>query len=71
MFVEIGNGKTMYFDNVIDFLKATEKNGFQELMAKNTGQHLDPAISKLETFGNEDVDIDGLPDLPEEEYRGK
>jgi hypothetical protein len=70
MFAEIGNGKTMYFDNVIDFLEATE-NGFQSLVAKNMGQHIDPAVTKLESFENDEVEIDGLPDLPEEEYKGK
>lgn len=71
MFAEIGNGKTMYFNNVIDFLEATERNGFQELIAKNAGQHLDPALTKMDIFDNDELDIDGLPDLPEDEYKGK
>lgn len=70
MFVETGTGKTMYFNNIIDFLEATE-DGFQDIIAKNVGQHLDPATSKAEIFDNDEVEIDGLPDLPEEEYKGK
>lgn len=70
MFVEIGNGKTMYFDNLIDYLDATE-NGFQNLIAKNIGHSIDPLATKLDGFDNDDLDIDGLPDLPEEEYKGK
>lgn len=63
MFVELGNGKTMYFDNIIDYLEATE-NGFQDLIARNIGQNIDPLLSKLEGFGTEDSDIEGLPELP-------
>lgn len=70
MFVEIGNGKTMHFDNIIDYLNATE-NGFQDLVAKNVGQNIDPMTTKLDGFDNDDLDIDGLPDLPDEEYNGK
>lgn len=70
MFVEIGNGKTMYFDNMIDYLNATE-NGFQNLIAKNMGSSIDPMTTKLDNFDDDDLDIDGLPDLPDEVYKGK
>lgn len=69
MFIEVGNGKTMYFDNVIDFINATE-DGFQSLVAKNSGRHVDAAVSKLESFDNDALEIDGLPELPDDEYKG-
>ncbi len=42
LYIETGTGRTRYFDNIIDFLDATE-DGFQGIIADNIGQEIDGA----------------------------
>ena len=39
-FIELGTGKTKYYNNILDFLEDTE-NGMQNIIADNVGSYID------------------------------
>ena len=72
VFIETGTGKTRYFNNVLDYLDYTE-DGWQKITADNIGKTIDPGKTSsvaLES-NDDDIEIEGLPEMPNEEYEGK
>ena len=57
LLIEIGNGKTRMFNDVIEYLEFTERDGFQSLWAEDTGTYLDSTAIKVVTGGKEDFEL--------------
>jgi len=67
--IQMPDGRTRYYHNVLDFLDDTE-DGFQKIIADNKGSFIDPAKIKnsdLLKISEQDIEIDGLPEIPEDE----
>lgn len=61
--IELGNGKTKYYSNVIDFLEDTE-DGMQKIIAENKGSYVNPKTLELSTADEDEFEDELFLDVP-------